>query len=153
MVKWGPKWAIGGLLKAFGQPSYLTHLVGPLGQPGTPWRVAGQRWLSQTQKKKKKNLFLSQSSKTCPGNILEAATADQSSQVKSNLDPWIVSACKFGGNKIRNHILYLTPLIALKISKKEGAAVDTVFCPTSICVLDLEKSKNIIFSPWGHKNI
>ena len=128
----------------------------------TPCWAAGSTWhtlkgsraaLTQSNPKKKKNLFLSQSSKTCLGNISEATTADQSSQVKSNLDPWIVSACKFGGNKIRNHVLYLTPLIALKISKKEGAAVDTVFCPTSICVLDPEKSKNIIFSPWGHKNI
>jgi len=31
--------------------------------------------------------------------------------------------------------------------------VDTVFCLPSICVPDPEKSKNIIFSPWGHKKI
>ena len=31
--------------------------------------------------------------------------------------------------------------------------VDTVFCLPSICVLDLEKSKNIIFSTWVHENI
>ena len=58
MVKWGPKWAIGGLLKASGQPSCLAHLVRPLGQPGTPWRVAGQCWLGQTPKKKKNHFPL-----------------------------------------------------------------------------------------------
>ena len=31
--------------------------------------------------------------------------------------------------------------------------VDIVFCLPSICVLDPEKSKNIIFSPWGRENI
>ena len=31
--------------------------------------------------------------------------------------------------------------------------VDIVFCLPSICVLDPENFKNIIFSPWGHKNI
>ena len=65
--------------------------------PNTPCWAAGSTWhtlkgsraalTKSNPKKKKKNLFLSQSSKTCPGNILEAATADQSSQVKSNPDP------------------------------------------------------------------
>ena len=32
-------------------------------------------------------------------------------------------------------------------------AIDTIFSLPSICVQDLEKYKNIIFSPWGHKNI
>ena len=50
---------------------------------------------------------------------------------------------------MRNHVLYLTPLIALEISDKEGAVVDTIFCPPSICMPDPENSKNIIFSPWG----
>ena len=27
--------------------------------------------------------------------------------------------------------------------------IDTVLCSPSICVRDLEKSQNIIFSPWG----
>ena len=31
--------------------------------------------------------------------------------------------------------------------------VDIVFCPPSIRMQDLEKSQNIIFSPWGRKNI
>ena len=31
--------------------------------------------------------------------------------------------------------------------------VDTIFCPPSICVPNPEKSKNIILSPWGSKNI
>ena len=57
---------------------------------------------------------------------------------------------QFGGDKIRNHILYLTPLIAIKMPDKEGVVIDTVF---SICVPDLKKSKNISFSPWGRKNI
>ena len=60
---------------------------------------------------------------------------------------------QFGSDKIRNHVLYPTPFIALKMSDKVGAAVDTLFCPPLICVLDLEKSKNIIFSPWGRENI
>ena len=37
--------------------------------------------------------------------------------------------------------------------RNQQTVVDTVFCPLSICVLDLEKSKNIIFSPWCYKNI
>jgi len=32
-------------------------------------------------------------------------------------------------------------------------AVDTIFCPPSICMLDPEKSKNIIFPPWVCENI
>ena len=54
---------------------------------------------------------------------------------------------QFGGDKIWNHVLYLTPLIALEMSYKEGAVINTVFCPPMIWVPDLEKSKNIIFSP------
>ena len=30
---------------------------------------------------------------------------------------------------------------------------DAVFCLPSICMQDPEKSKNIIFSPWGYENI
>ena len=41
----------------------------------------------------------------------------------------------------------------IKITKLGKTIVDTVFCQPSICVLDLEKPKNIIFSPWGHENI
>ena len=37
--------------------------------------------------------------------------------------------------------------------KKPFLDVDTVFCSPSICVLDLKKSKNIIFSPWGCEDI
>ena len=57
---------------------------------------------------------------------------------------------QFDGDKIRNHVLYATPLIALEKSNKEEAAVDTVFCPPSICVPD---PKNIIFFPWACENI
>ena len=39
------------------------------------------------------------------------------------------------------------------MSNKEGAAVDTIFCSSLICMPDPEKSQNIIFSPWGRKNI
>ena len=35
----------------------------------------------------------------------------------------------------------------------KNAFVDTIFYPPSICMLDPEKFKNIIFSPWGRKNI
>ena len=60
---------------------------------------------------------------------------------------------QFGGKKIRNHVIYPTPLIALEMSDKEGAVVITIFCLSSICVLNLEKYKIIIFSAWGHENI
>ena len=60
---------------------------------------------------------------------------------------------QFWGDKMRNHVLYPTTLIALEISDKEGAAIDTVFCLPLICEPSLEKPKNIIFSPWGHENI
>ena len=33
----------------------------------------------------------------------------------------------------------------------EVPAIDTVFCPPLICILDPENSKNIIFSLWGHE--
>ena len=65
----------------------------------------------------------------------------------------VVSAHNFWGNKMQNHVLYPTPLIALEMLDKEGAVVDTAFCPPLICVPDLENSKNIIISPWAHKNI
>ena len=51
---------------------------------------------------------------------------------------------QFRGDKMRNHILYPTPLIALEISDKEGAAVDTIFCPPLIYVSNPKKPKNII---------
>ena len=52
-----------------------------------------------------------------------------------------------------NYVLYLTPLIALKISDKERAAIDIVFCPSSICVSVPRNSKYIIIFPWGRGNI
>ena len=52
-----------------------------------------------------------------------------------------------------NYVLYPTPLIAIGMSNKEGAAVDTIFSLPMVCLLDPENSKNIIFSPWGHENI
>jgi len=36
---------------------------------------------------------------------------------------------------------------------KSELIVDIVFCPSSICVTDPKKSKNIIFSSWGYENI
>ena len=60
---------------------------------------------------------------------------------------------QFGGDKIRNHVLYLAPLIALKMSDKEGAIIDTVFCLPSIYMPNPKKPKNVIFSPWGRENI
>jgi len=48
---------------------------------------------------------------------------------------------------MRNYVLYLTPLIAIKMSDKEEVVVDTVFCLPSICVPDPENSKNINISP------
>ena len=56
---------------------------------------------------------------------------------------------QFLGNKMQNYVLYPTPLIAIKILDKEGAVVDTVFCPPSICLPDPKNSKNINFSSWG----
>ena len=56
---------------------------------------------------------------------------------------------QFWGNKMRNHVLYLTPLIALEMWDKERATIDTIFCLPSICVLDPENSKNINYSPRG----
>ena len=41
-------------------------------------------------------------------------------------------------------------VVCESISKE---TVDIVFCQPSICVLDPKNPKNIIFSPWGHKNI
>ena len=60
---------------------------------------------------------------------------------------------QFGGDKIWNHFLYLTPLIALEMSDKEGVAIDIVFCSPSICVLDPEKFKKSNFISMGHENI
>ena len=60
---------------------------------------------------------------------------------------------QFWGNKMWNHVLYPTLLIALKILVKEGAVVDTIFCLSLICVLNPENSKNTIFSLWCHGNI
>ena len=60
---------------------------------------------------------------------------------------------QFWGSKMRNHIFYLTPIIVLEMSDKEGAVVDFVFCLISIYMPDPEYFKNIIFSPWGHGDI
>ena len=60
---------------------------------------------------------------------------------------------QFGSNKIRNHILYLTPLIALEMLDKEGAAVDIVFYPPSTYVPSPEKSKKyhlLFMGSWEH---
>ena len=46
-----------------------------------------------------------------------------------------------------NYIIYATSLIAIKMSEKGEVVVDIVFSLLSICMLDLENSKNINFSP------
>ena len=110
-------------------------LLGPPGRPNGPIRAVGQFDqvnVDPVKRKKKKNYLKKKKKK----------------RVKSGLDPWIVSACKFKGNKIRNHILYLTPL---KISDKEEVAIDTVFCLPSICVSDPKKNQKYHFlstRPW-----
>ena len=64
---------------------------------------------------------------------------------------WSISSLhtQFGGNKIRNHVLYPTPLIALEISNKEGAPVGTVFFPPSICMPNPGKPKKYHFFSMG----
>ena len=42
---------------------------------------------------------------------------------------------------------------APKVLDKEGANVNTVFCPPSICMPDPENSKNVNFSPGDRGNI
>ena len=82
-------------------------------------------------------------------NFSRSAVAVQPCQVKPvSINGQCSFRTQFWGNKIQNHILYPTPLIALEISDK-GATVDIVFCPPSIYVLDLENSKNIIFFSIG----
>ena len=56
---------------------------------------------------------------------------------------------QFGGDKIRHHVLYLTPLIALEISDKEGATIGTILCPPSICIPDPRKPKKYHFLSMG----
>ena len=82
------------------------------------------------------------------------AAVAQSCQVRPVLTHEQHNFCKqFWGNKMQNHVPYPTPLIVLEMSNKEGVVVDNVFCLSSICMLDPENSKNIIFSPWGRGNI
>ena len=52
-----------------------------------------------------------------------------------------------------NYVIYPTPFIAIEMLDKEGVAIDTIFCPPLICVLDFENSKNINFSLKGCGNI
>ena len=52
-----------------------------------------------------------------------------------------------------NYVLYPTPLIAIEMSDKEAAIVDTVFYLPSICMLNPKNAKNVNFLPWGCGNI
>ena len=86
--------------------------------------------------------------------FFELTTATQPCQVKPVSIHEQRSFCmQFQGNKMQNHVFYLTPFIALEMSDKEEEAIDTIFCPPSICIPDPKKSKNIIFSPQGSRNI
>ena len=60
---------------------------------------------------------------------------------------------QFWGDKMQNYVLYLTPLLAIKMSNKEGVTVDTVFYLPQICMSGLENFKNINFLPWDCRNI
>ena len=52
------------------------------------------------------------------------------------------------------HHFYMTHVHILRRRNSISCTfVDIVFCPPSICKPDPEKSRNIIFSPWGHENI
>ena len=53
------------------------------------------------------------------------------------------------GKKNRNHVLYLPPLIALKMLVKEKAVVDTVVCPPSIWALEPRKIQKYYFLHIG----
>ena len=135
----------------------------PFWAVGSAWRtLKGRRstftkstligWPGQTSKKEGGHFPLPEF-RDMSGKYFKSSCNNRSSQAKSDLDPWIVSAHNFGGDKIWNHVLYLTPLVALKMSDKEGATVNTVFCSPLICVPNPEKSKNVIFSPWGCEDI
>ena len=143
-VELSQKGALGGL-------GYPAHLLGPLAQPGTPWRAAGQCWPSQhwpidpiKKNKKIKEPFPLPELRDKSGKCFKSNCSRSVQSIKVQSRSMSSLHTQFGGDKIRNHVLYLTPLIALEKSDKEGAAVDTIFCPLSICVSD---PKKIIFSP------
>ena len=103
---------------------------------------------------KKKTRVSCPTLRTKLGDFFELAAAAQPCQVKPVLIRERRSFhTQFWGNKMRNYVLYLTPLITLEISDKERATVDTVFFLPSICVLNPKNSKNIIFRPWGCRNM
>ena len=56
---------------------------------------------------------------------------------------------QFRGDKIWNHVFYPTPLVALEVSNKEGAAIDTVFFPPSVCMPNPWKIQKYYFLPMG----
>ena len=92
--KWNEvKMSQNGLFLNLGCP---THLLGPLGQPRTPWRAAGQRWQSQRwpvdliKLLKKKSLFLYQSSFLGLENS------------KTSLDLWVASAHNLGAQNSKS---------------------------------------------------
>ena len=43
---------------------------------------------------------------------------------------------QFRGNKMRNYVIYPTPLVTIEMSNKDRTAIDTAFCPPLIYVLD-----------------
>ena len=141
------KWAKKGLLHSFGWPSYPAPL---LGLPGHCWPVnpiklptkkkVGGPFPLQKLRGRFKKCFKSSCSRSIQlGKILSQSVSSLHTQ--------------FGGNKFRNHVLYPIPLIALKMSNKKGAVVDTVFCPPSILHARPWKIQKYNFSPWGHENI
>ena len=71
---------------------------------------------------------------------------------------------QFGGIKMRN-VCYPKPLIAIKMSNKEGVAIDNVFCPSRFACQNLKIQKILIFhrgtvrtsrltlyNPFGHQS-
>ena len=97
---------------------------------------------------KKKTRVSCPALRTKLGDFFELAAIAQPCQVKPVLIRERRSfRTQFWGNKMRNYVLYATSLIVIKMLDKERAVVDIIFCLLSICVLDLENSKNINFSP------
>ena len=102
---------------------------------------------------KKKPKFLPNIKDQARRNFSKPTVAVQPCQVG------LVSTCEkrsfrtqFWGNKMWNHILYRIPLPTIKMSDKEKAAVNTVFCLPQI-LLDPKNLKNINPSPKGCVNI
>ena len=102
--------------------------------------------LTFEHKKKKKKRVSCPVLRTKLENFFKSAAATQPCQVKlASIHEKHNFHTQFWGNKMRNHILYLTPLITLKMSDKEGAVVNNVFCSSLICVPNLKIPKILSF--------